>query len=107
SLNPEKGFILTDIALPPEIQALRKEKLAGQKEAEKSVKKGAGYADTILAIIKRVKEELKTEISFKKAQEVYENQRGLETIGATGANVTFIATDIRNVLATLNIGGKK
>jgi regulator of protease activity HflC (stomatin/prohibitin superfamily) len=98
--------LITDLVLPDEVVKMREERLAGQTEAEKSTRIGKGYADSINAIIQGAKD-AGHEITFEQAQAIYERQRGLETVGKTGANITFIAPDIDGVMKTINIGTKK
>jgi regulator of protease activity HflC (stomatin/prohibitin superfamily) len=102
-LDKSKGLLITDIVLSKETKEARAKRLEGQTEAEKSIKVGEGYIKAILAIVKEAKK-AKAPITFDQAAEIYEKQRGLETIGRTGANVTFVAPDIKGVLKTVNIG---
>lgn len=102
-LDKSKGLLITDILLSKETKEARAKRLEGQTEAERSAKVGKGYIDAIMAIIKGA-EDAGTKLTFDQARELYEKQRGLETIGRTGANVTFVAPDIKGVLRTINIG---
>lgn len=102
-LDPKKGCLITDIALTEDIVKLRKQEMEGSKDAVKAAKKGAGYAQAIAAIIEEAKKAGK-EISFQDAREIYERQRGLETVGETGANITFVSPGIQGLMTTLGIG---
>ncbi len=106
TIDPKKGVLITDIELPDSITKLRELKLEGQKEAERSAARGGGYAKTINAIITEAKKN-DINITFKEAWEIYERQRGLETVGSTGANITFITPDIKGIMKTLDITPKK
>ena len=97
-LNPQKGLIISDIALTPEIIAQRQKKLEGTSEAEKQKALGLGYARSITAII----EELKC--SRGEALSIYNTQRGLETLEKLKSNVSLVASDIKGVLKTMNVG---
>lgn len=97
-LSPLKGLIIPDIALPEEILRQRMKKLEGEAEADKQSAQGHGYARTIKAIMEDLG------ISFNEARSVYENQRGLETLAAVQANVSFVAPDIKGVQKTMGIG---
>lgn len=97
-LNPQKGLIIPDIALTPEIIEQRQKKLQGASEAEKQKAQGLGYARSIKGIM----EEL--EVSQGEARQIYETQRGLETLAQVDANVSFVAPDIRGIQRTMGIG---
>ncbi len=96
-LNPNKGLIIPDIALTPEIIAQRQKKLEGASEADKQKALGLGYARSIKAI----KEELGC--TEKEALQIYNTQRGLETLASLQTNVSFIAPDIKGVLKTMGV----
>lgn len=97
-LNPQKGLIISDISLTPEIIALRQKKLQGSSEAIKQVLQGKGYAQTIKAIM----EELN--ISEESARSIYQTQRGLETLEGLGTNISFVSPDISGIQKTIGIG---
>lgn len=97
-LSPLKGLIIPDIALPEEILKQRMKKLEGEAEADKQSAQGHGYARTIKAVMDDLG------ISFDEARSVYENQRGLETLAAVQANVSFVAPNIKGVQQTMGIG---
>lgn len=105
-LEPKKGCLITDINLPPEIIKLREMQMEGKKDAERSSARGRGYAQAITAIMEEAKD-AGSKINFKEAQEIFERQRGLEVVGSTGANVSFVAPDIHGVMKTLDIGSAK
>lgn len=92
-----KGFVITDIVLPEAIVKLRQKKLEGEVEADKQTEQGLGYARTIEAIANRLK------VSMSEAREIYEAQRGLETLAGVNANVTFITPDIKGIQKTMGI----
>ncbi|MBI5798647.1 MAG: hypothetical protein HZB10_01825 [Candidatus Yonathbacteria bacterium] len=96
-LNSQKGVIIADIILPPEIIAQRQKKLEGQSEAEKQSAQGLGYARSIMA----VKQALAC--TLEEATAIYQTQRGLETIATTGSNISFVASDIKGVQRTLGV----
>lgn len=98
SLHPTKGFVISDVILPTDIQELRKESLQGTKDAERSKSRGEGYANTIKVIAEKLG------ISVEEATHIYETQRGLETVGETGANITFVGENVKGVLGTIGIG---
>ena len=101
-LDPNKGVLITDIALPDEIVKLRELKMEGVKDAERAKARGTGYAQAINAIVEEAKN-AGQEISFQDAQGIFERQRGLETVADTGANISFVASDIGGVMKTLDI----
>ena len=105
-LAPDKGYLITDIGITEEIKALRRKLMEGEKEAEQTEKKGAGYANAILAIMKTANEgkEDKDKITFEQARQIYETQVALETVKNTSSNITFFASDVPGVLKTLNVG---
>lgn len=92
-----KGFVITDIILSEDIVKLRQEKLKGGAEADKQTAQGLGYARTINAIIKELG------VTAKEAREIYETQRGLETIEKLRANVQFIAPSIKDIQKTIGV----
>lgn len=102
-LDPTKGCLITDIILTNEVIKIREKTMEGEKEATKAAKRGAGYAQAIAAIMGEAKKAGAT-ITFKEAREIYEKQRGLETVGETGANITFVSPGIQGLMTTLGIG---
>ena len=99
-------FLITDFSLSDEIKEERRKRLAGRAEAEQAMHRGRGYFDAINAMLIEAKKH-DVELTFQEAREIYERQRGLETVGQTGANITFIAPDIHGVMKTIDIGPKK
>lgn len=97
-LNPQKGLIISDIALTPEIVTQRQKKLEGASEAEKQKAQGLGYARSIKAIM----EELG--VDQREARQIYETQRGLEVLAQVDANVSFVAPDMKGVQKTMGVG---
>lgn len=97
-LNTQKGLIIPDIALTPEIIAERQKKLAGTSEAAKQREQGLGYARSIKAIM----EELG--VDANEARSIYEAQRGLETLNTLKANVSFVAPDMKGIQKTMGVG---
>ncbi|MBI5078186.1 MAG: hypothetical protein HZB11_02370 [Candidatus Yonathbacteria bacterium] len=97
-LNPQKGLIIPDITLTPEIIEQRQKKLQGASEADKQKALGLGYARSIKAII----EEL--DVTWEEARSIYETQRGLEVLETLDANVSFVAPDMKGVQKTIGVG---
>lgn len=97
TLCTPKGFVITDIVLPDAVVKLRQKKLEGEVEADKQTEQGLGYARTIEAIANRLK------VTVFEAREIYEAQRGLETLAGVNANVTFITPDIKGIQKTMGI----
>lgn len=97
-LNPQKGLIISDISLTTEIIALRQKKLQGSSEAMKQVIQGTGYAQAIKAIMN----ELNT--SEESARNIYQTQRGLETLVELKTNVSFVSPNINDIQKTIGIG---
>ncbi len=110
-LEPNEGVVITDIVLPEEIKQFRRQAIQGRKDAERTVARGQGYIDTILAIQKAAslisQETGGRQISFEEARHIFETQRGLEVIEQTGANVTFVSPNLGEVVKTLNLNEKK
>lgn len=102
-LDPNKGFLITDIKLDDETIAIRRQTLEGIKEAEKTAAKGKGFVGSILAIMELAKES-GNDISFSEAREIFERQVALDTVRNTGANVTLVAPSINGVNMLLGIG---
>ncbi len=90
-----KGLIISDIILPEEIRNLRRQVLEGKKDAERDIKKGAGYALAIKEVINKLG------TSTERGIDIYQTQRGFETIETTGSNVTFVAPDMKGLLVTV------
>lgn len=101
-LDPNRGFLIKNIELPPETVRARRLALEGHKEAERQIAVGEGYANSILAIVRLAKAQGE-EISFDQARAIYEYQRGLEQLGKTGANISFVNPDIRGVMIALGM----
>ncbi len=97
-LNPQKGLIISDIALTPEIIAQRQKKLEGASEADKQSAQGLGYARTIQAIMTELK------VSQAEARAIYETQRGLETLEKLKAHTSFVSPDIKGMLNMVGVG---
>lgn len=97
-LNPQKGLIIPDIDLTPEIIEQRQKKLQGASEASKQSAQGAGYALAIKAIMENL------EVDFKTARGIYETQRGLEVLGTVNANVSFVAPGMEGIQKTMGVG---
>ena len=104
-LDPTRGFLITDVELPPGIVTMREELLVGTKEAGKQATQGLGYVRTILAIIEEAKKNSQT-IGLEQAISIYQTQRALETLGKTGANITLVGENVKGVLMTMGLGGK-
>lgn len=101
-LNPQKGLIIPDIILPPEVIALRQKKLEGETEASKQEELGSGYANAILGIIKAAEKAGKI-VSWENAQAIYETQRGLETAVSMKTNTTFVASSMQGILNMIGV----
>lgn len=101
-LNPQKGLIIPDIILPPEVIALRQKKLEGETEASKQQELGSGYANAILGIIRAAEKAGKT-VSWENAQNIYETQRGLETAVSMKTNTTFVASSMQGILNMIGV----
>ena len=103
--RPEQAIVVDDILISADIVALRQLKMEGEMNAQKAANQSRGYSQSILNIIEDAKK-AGQEISWPEARELFERQRGLETIERTGANVTFVGPDVSGVLKTLDIGRK-
>lgn len=102
-LHPERGFIIDDIILPEETRRARHLLLESEKKALSQKRLGLGYAQAITTIMKEA-ENIGSPITFEVAREIYETQRSFDTIAGTGANVTLVASNVRGLLKTLNLG---
>jgi regulator of protease activity HflC (stomatin/prohibitin superfamily) len=116
-LDPHKGIIVTDIKLPKTIEDDREETLKGKRAASRQAAQGAGYALAIRAIIEEAAKshEIKDEkgnviqtipgrkISWKQAVEIYEKQRGLETLEKKTGAMNFVSHGLSGVLVSMDI----
>lgn len=95
-----KNLTIEDIDLPDAIIAIRELKLKGEKESEENVSRALGYWKPIKEIADKLS------ISVEKAREIYETQRGLETLREVKPTMTLVGENMKNVLGTVNLGGK-
>lgn len=103
--RPEQAIVIKDIPIPGNIQALRELQLEGASLAQKAANLAVGHPNSIRAIIDGAKE-LGETLSWEAAQAFYERMVGLETLGKTGANISFVASDLKNVLLSMGVGAK-
>jgi hypothetical protein len=104
---PGKGIIIRDIELPIGIVELRQLELTGEKRALEMKAASGGYWASIQEIIDAAARATPSIVlSPDKAQEIFERQIALATISKTGANITFIASDIDGVVKTITVGPK-
>lgn len=103
--RPEQAIVIADIPLPANIQGLRELKLEGESLAQKAANEAVGHPNSIRAIINGAKE-LGETLSWEAAQAFYERMRALDTLGNTGANISFVSSDIKNVLLSMGVGAK-
>jgi len=93
-----RRFIIEDIQLPDEVIVLRSMVLEGQKRAEESEKEAAGYWKAI----KTIQDNL--EIPFENARDIYQTQRGLDTLEKTKPAITLVGKDLNGILGSINLG---
>ncbi|MFA6416304.1 MAG: SPFH domain-containing protein [Candidatus Paceibacterota bacterium] len=105
-LDTKKGVILTDIVLSDDVVKIRQEMLKGEREAQKQLALGGGYVGAILAIVRAAKAD-GHEISFEEATEIYQTQRGLETIATKPGDLNFVSSGMSGVLVSLGVGSKE
>lgn len=103
-LEPVKGVIIKDISLDPESEKIRRQRLQGKADADRTRERSLGYGDAITSLAKDL-----GGISRVKAAKVWETQRALETLtqisaSEGGSRFTFIAPSVRGVVTTLGIG---
>jgi len=100
-------ILITDIIYSEESKKLRQERLVGTVAAQREASVGAGYASAIAALKKQVKEDLNENLSYDEAERLYLQMQALDTVKQTGANISFVASDIKGVLKMLDIKGEK
>lgn len=100
-LNPQKGLIISDIELPPEIVEQRQKTLQGASDAIKQQALGLGYARSIQAIMNELN------VDQERAIEIFQTQRGLEVLGTLDANVSFVAPDMKGIQVAMGVGSGK
>ncbi len=98
------GFILTDIGLTPEQEAIRNKKLEGKAEADKLVSLAEGYANGPLAIQAKIRKVSGNEnFSIEQAMNLFREQTSFAAIKETGANITLVAPSMSGIVKTLDI----
>ena len=96
----EKPIIVHDIDLPEEIQKLNELQLKGEMEATEAVNRSRGYFEPVKVIAKELG------ITNQEAMAYLLDNKGLEVVSQTGANISFVSPDTGGVLKTLNVGKK-
>lgn len=124
-LKPKNPLVIADIDIPTELKLLRSKVMEGEKEGEAAKRRGAGYGKAIRAIMDQFNNEnvekdgktirqpiigedgkLVINCTFEQAWQIFERQRGLETLGSTGANITLVSADVKGLMATIGVGNK-
>lgn len=99
--SDKKRLTIEDIELPKEVIAYREMALEGKKRAEESANEAVGYWRAMKAIQENLG------VTIEVARDIYETQRGLDTIRDTKPALTLIGKDLGGVLGTINLGGGK
>jgi len=87
-VTADKGLLITDFNVPQEIQKERRQRLEG-------VTRGESYALGIEAVQKGLG------VTPEEAREIFETQRGLETMEKTGGNVTIFGPTVSEIVKSL------
>jgi hypothetical protein len=104
-LDPLRGVVLLDIRLPESVVADNEETLKGQKAAERQTLQGLGYMRAVGGIVREAKDVFGIDLTFEQARDLYQNQRGLETLAAKQGAINFVAPGMNGVLASMNMSG--
>jgi len=104
-----QAIMINDVELPPEIVAMRAKRLEGETSAQEEEAAAMGPTRAIMAIQKASKGKDGTDkgITFEEAQEIYFRRATLDTIAGTGANVSFVASDMNGVVRMVDVGKKE
>lgn len=103
-----QAILINDIELPPEVVAQRAKRLEGETTAEQEAAEAMGPLKAILAIQQGSKGPDGTGpgITLEEAQNIYFRSETLQTIRGTGANISFVASDMDGVVRMINVGKK-
>lgn len=101
---PGKGIIVSDIVLPAAIIGLREEILRGAAEAQAQQNKSATYWQ-VIASIKKGLEASGFQITDDEVIEIYLQQIALETLQKTGSKLSFVASNISEVMRSMTTIG--
>lgn len=99
-LRDPKGILITDIVLPPELEALQALAFKGERESQEAINRSKGYADAIQKIIEMAKQADHV-LTWDQAQELYFRNKGLEAYSQSGANSTFLGGNITDMIKAL------
>jgi regulator of protease activity HflC (stomatin/prohibitin superfamily) len=94
--------LITDIVLSQKTIEARQQVLEGDKAGAKAALKARGYALSINAIIQEAGAK-GTTVSWEQAEALFNQQRALETLATTGANINIVGDNIGGVVRTLDI----
>lgn len=103
---PEKGIIVRDIVLPPEIIKLREQVLRGEMDAQEAVARAQVYWQPLAEMKKGLANAGagKMEFADETLLHLFLAQKGLETLPKIPANVTLIARDVDNLQKIITVG---
>lgn len=100
---PGKGIMVRDIDLPQEISNYRSQQMRGQAEAQERVNRSRAYWEP-LTQMKEGLDQGGMHLTDEQVLQLFMTQRGLETVQATGANISFVSPDMDAVLKTITVG---
>lgn len=95
-----KGVLLTDIQLPPAIEAMQNLALEGEKMAGKTTLIARGQAQAIAAL-KMEAGKLGVVLTDEQATDLYLKGIGLDALKGSGANITLVGENVGSILGAL------